>query len=135
MRNLIAAIACIGFALTSTAQNASAPTAALSPQAAKAKTTVSRLTPGDKLSVIEVSGMEEFGTLTAATEETFTFHNVDTSIDRTLRYEDVSKVRPGYGGYNSFTHRHTDNHKRLIAGVVVLGGLVALFVLVATQRD
>jgi hypothetical protein len=98
------------------------------------KVKVARLSPADKISVVRIQAEEEFGNFVSRTENDFTFYDVDEKHHVTLRYEDVKKVKEGYGGYN-IRGRHTDatrNRIILIAGVGVLLGLV--IALAATDK-
>ena len=52
----------------------------------------------------------------------------------TWRYEDVRKLKNGYGGYNLIRGRHTDRKKGFIVGAVVIGGLAALIGAVAAAK-
>lgn len=98
----------------------------LSPKAEVIRHQVEQLSPGAKISVIPYQGRKEFGTYLSSDPESFTFHDVDTKADMTLRYEDVKHIRNGYGGYNSIARRHTDRTRSLIIGVVVIGALIGL---------
>ena len=100
--------------------------APLSPKAAAIRNQVQQLSPGAKISVIPLQGREEFGSYLSSGPEAFVFHDVDTKIDVTLRYEEVKRIRNGYGGYNSIAQHHTDRHRALIIGVVVIGAILGL---------
>ncbi len=96
---------------------------------------VETLSLQDHISVIPVQGEEEFGVFVSRDVDGFTFYDVDRKTDVSFRYEDVRKVKDGYGGYNHLRRRHTDRTKALVAGGVVVGALVALIVAVAAARD
>lgn len=51
---------------------------------------------------------------------------MDQKQDVTLKYDDVKKVKDGYGGYNSIQGKHTDRTKRLVIVLVVVGVLGAV---------
>jgi len=103
----------------------------LSQNAAKIERHVAQLAPDAKVSVIPYRGEEEFGTFVSKTAEGFTFHDVDTKIDVTTKYEEVKDLRDGYGGYNHIRHRHTDRRRSMIIGAVVIAGLLGLVFAVA----
>ncbi len=101
----------------------------LSPHALKLRDRVQAIGVGSKVSVIFTHEHERYGMLTSITDSTFSFHDVDDSTDHTLAYDDVTKVRSGYGGYNHLRHRHTDRTHALIIGGIVIGGLLTLAIL------
>lgn len=103
----------------------------LSAHAAKIQLQVNQLVPGSKISVIPFHGQEAFGSFVSKGQQEFTFHDVDTSADATLKYEEVKVIRNGYGGYNHIRHRHTDKKRALIVGAVVVAGLLGLVLAVA----
>ncbi len=103
--------------------------------ATKVKAKVETLTPQAHISVIPVQGEEEFGAFSSREANGFTFYDVDRKTEVSFRYEDVRKVKDGYGGYNHLRRRHTDRTKAFVAGAVVVGSLVALIVAVALARD
>lgn len=103
--------------------------------ATKVKAKVETLASQAHISVIPAQGEEEFGAFVSSDADGFTFYDVDRKTDVSFRYEDVRKVKDGYGGYNHLRRRHTDRTKALVAGAVVVGALVALIVAVALARD
>jgi uncharacterized protein (DUF2249 family) len=134
MRTPIVLGLCLALTLSATAQQASLAPIALSKRAEKVKTAIGKLSPGGKLSVIPTHGPEEYGALLSSTDNAFTFHDVDTNADVLFRFEDVRKVREGYGGYNNFAHKHVDRTRSRIAIACVLGG-VAVVLGVALALD
>jgi hypothetical protein len=92
---------------------------------------VDQLVPGSKISVIPFHGQEAFGSFESKGLQEFTFHDVDTGTDATLKYEEVKVIRNGYGGYNHLRHRHTDKKRALIIGTLVVAGLLGLVFAVA----
>jgi hypothetical protein len=117
---------CLSVSLTCLAQQPS-----LSTRAQKIKTEVGAFSPGDKMSVIRQDGPEEFGTLASSGSEEFVLDDIDIKRQVHLRYEDVRKIRRGYGRYNFVAKRHTDAHKSMIVGIVVIGVLIGLIVAAA----
>jgi hypothetical protein len=92
---------------------------------------VEQLVPGRKISVIPLHGQEAFGSFVSKGQQEFTFHDVDTRTDVTLKYEEVKVIRNGYGGYNHLHHRHTDKKRALIVGALVVAGLLGLVFAIA----
>jgi len=115
----LALILCV--AATSVAQQ-------LSPATTKLRAHVQSISSGSKISILFLHEDERFGTFISAADTTFRFHDIDTQQDRTISYDDVRKVKLGYGGYNSAAHRHIDHTKALIIGGIVIGGLIALII-------
>ena len=98
----------------------------LSPPAQRVHDQVAAIPIGSKISVIARNAPETYGTLLTAEPATFTYHDVDDKLDKTLSYEVVKKVKAGYGGYNSIRNRHTDRTKVLVISVILVAGLIAL---------
>ena len=128
---LVAAFVVACLTLTTSAQQ----TVALSKSAAAIKQRADTLKPQAKISVIPRSGSEEFGTFVSNNDEGFTFIDVDRNTTVTMRYEDVKKLKDGYGGYNSVQQRHTDRTKGLVVAVIAVGALGGLIAAVATAKD
>lgn len=63
--------------------------------------------------------------------ESFSFYDVDRKMDVSLRYEDVKKVKDGYGGYNHLRGRHVDRTRAHVVVAIFAGALVALVVVAA----
>ena len=101
---------------------------------AQVKAQVDKLATGDKLSVIPFHAAEEYGTLISKDPDSFTFYDVDTKATVQLRFENVKKVKAGYGGYNSMRGRHTDRTKSFVAGIFIMGGLIALVLAAASAK-
>ena len=128
-RMRVAAVGLVVFA-------ASLSGAAQQPLPAKAERVrrqVETLQPQDRISVIPVQGEEEYGSFVSHTETEFTFHDVDRKSDVALRYDEVKKVKPGYGGYNSLRHRHVDRERQRLFIGIMAGALVGLVVAVAVS--
>jgi hypothetical protein len=96
---------------------------------------VSTLKAGDKISVVFLHAAERYGTFQSSRQNDFTFHDVDQNVDVTFPYADVRKVKNGYGGYNSFTHTHTDHTKAYIGIGIATGLIVAVVVAAATAKN
>ena len=121
MKSALAVILCLTLATSTTAQQ----TQSLSKDALKVKQQVSAVAVGAHISVIRRDAPEEFGTFVSADDSAFTFYDVDTKTEVHLNFEDVRKVKKGYGGYNYPNHRHVDRDKSRIVGIAVVGGLLA----------
>jgi len=71
------------------------------------------------------------GDLREPRDDSFSLYEVDERQTLTIGYEDVKKIRRGYGGYNSVSGRHVDPLHSRIAVIALLGGLVAILVVTA----
>ncbi|MBB5061475.1 uncharacterized protein (DUF2249 family) [Granulicella aggregans] len=96
---------------------------------------VSTLQAGDKISVVFMQAPERYGTFQSSRQDDFTFHDVDQDGDVTFPYADVKKVKSGYGGYNSLTHKHTDHTKAYIGIGIATGLIVAVIVAAAAAKN
>lgn len=104
-------------------------------EAAHVRQKAESLAPHSRISVIPRHGPEVFGELIAWGPESFTFHDIDSKTDVTLKYIEVRKLKSGYGGYNSARGTHTDHTKSLIVVLAVAGALGGLLAAVATSRN
>ena len=121
-RTFIVCILITGTTLVSVAQQA--PVTSKTASAVKHK--VEGLAPHAHITVIRTGAPEEFGEFISHDQDGFTFYDVDQKQSVTLRYDEVKKVKDGYGGYNSIRGRHTDRTKGLIVALALAGVLGAL---------
>ncbi len=104
----------------------------LSPQAEKVKEQVEKIGSAKALTVILPSGDEYYGTVSKIGATEFAIAEVDLKQIITLKYSEVKKVLKGYGG-KSFTGKRVHQRRSLIVGIAVVGGLIALVFVAATQ--
>ena len=109
-------------------QQAGAP---LSPSAVKIRNAIRSLPPGQELTVLMKGKPSYHGDLREPRDDSFSLYEVDERQTLTIAYEDVKKIRRGYGGYNSVSGRHVDPLHSRIAVIALLGGLVAILVVTA----
>jgi hypothetical protein len=128
---LLATLLILAVAWTTNAQQVPS----LPPRAAVIKHKADTLARDAKISVIPIQGQEEFGTFVSNDQETFTFYDVDSKAQVTLKYIEVKKLKDGYGGYNSIHQRHTDHTKAMIVAIATAGVIGALLIAVATAKD
>lgn len=120
--NLIACSLIIGSTMTSIAQQA----VPLPKSVIAVKQKAESLAPQAHITVVRVGSPEEFGNFISYGQESFTFYDVDQKQNVTLKYEDVKKIKDGYGGYNSARGKHTDRSKRLVIVLVTVGVIGAV---------
>jgi hypothetical protein len=106
----------------------------LSAKAEKIRHRVMALSLGSPITVIMKNKAEYHGSLGTVRDTEFVVNEVDENRPVTVRYEDVNKLRKDYGGYNSVSGRHVDPFRSKVTAALVLGGLVAL-VLVLVSLD
>ena len=107
----------------------------LSPGAQKIHDEVRSLSVGAEVTLLMKGKPEYHGDLRESGERSFSLYEVDEKQTLTIQYEDVKKVRLGYGGYNSVAGRHVDPARSRIAVVAVLAGLVVIVALVVHAKD
>ena len=130
--NLVLALS---FAFRPSASPASAQSnPVLSRQATAVRQKANRLSPQSPISVVRFHAQEEYGHFLSSDPESFTFYDIDQKAKVTLPYETVKKIKDGYGGYNSATHRHVDRRKAFITTAVAVGGLAVLIGATAAAR-
>ena len=109
--------------------------APLSPLASKIRDRIRSLPAGAKVTLLMKGKPEYHGDLLEQPgERSFSLYEVDAKQALTIQYEDVKKVRLGYGGYNSVTGRHVDPARGRIAVIAVLGSLVVIVALVVHAK-
>ena len=121
------------FCLTATVNGQQSP--ALSKHAETVKRKVGQLAPNAPISVIRVWGEEQYGSFQSEDNLSFTFLDIDRHENVTLRYEEVQKIKNGYGGVNTLHQKHTDHTKAIIITVVVLGVLGGVIAAAATAKN
>lgn len=112
-------VVCLVFLGVSSAQQ----TKPLSQHGAKIKRQVDGLTPGEEISVIRIRGSELFATFTSENADSFVCENVDAHVTVHLTFDEVGKVKRGYGSFNTLRQKHTDHVVGILAGAAVIGGI------------
>lgn len=107
----------------------------LSPSAAKIRTAIRSLSPGAAVTILMKGRPSYHGDLVETSDRSFLLYEVDARRTLTVQYEDVKKIRRGYGGYNSISGRHVDPLHRRIAVIAIAGALVAIVLAVALAKD
>jgi hypothetical protein len=96
---------------------------------------VATLRAGDTISIVFLHAAERYGTFQSSRQDDFTFHDVDQNADVTFPYAEVKKVKGGFGGYNSLTHKHTDHTRAYIGVGIATGILVGVVAAAAAARN
>lgn len=128
---LVAGILIAAFTASGNAQQAPA----LSKKAAAIQRKVASLPLHSRISVIRVHGGEEFGELLSLDPEGFTFHDIDRKVDVSLQYDEVRKVKKGYGGYNYARGRHVDRTTNLVVAGITVAAIGVLIGAVAAAKN
>ena len=125
MRKLLILLLASSFCVHATAQQ----TVLLSKNAQGVKRKVEGLAPQAHISLVRVDAEEEFGNFLSGDQEALTFYDVDSRRNVTVRYEDVKKIKHGYGGYNQLRGKHVDPTARrlgIFIIVALLGTVIGL---------
>ena len=110
--------------------------AAQTPRANQIRQQLAKIGVLGNLTVYLPGGMEYYGSIRSLGSDDFTINEVDLARPITLRYEEVRKVRSGYGATRSLNGKRIHPHKKLIVGLLVVGGLLALtFIAVASDHS
>ena len=107
----------------------------LSPSAVKIRDKIQALAPGDKVTVLRKDKPPYHSDLRKVEDRSFSLYEVDEKQIVNVKYEEVKKVRHGYGGYNSISGRHVDPLHNRIAVIALAGTLVAIVLAVALAKD
>jgi hypothetical protein len=105
-------------------------------QADKIHRQVDRIGVLGNVTVSMVGGAEYYGAVNRIGADDFSINEVDQRREITLRYSDVKRVRAGYGTTRNIRGQRIHPHTRLIVGLAVVGGLLALvFIAVAADKS
>jgi hypothetical protein len=109
---------------------------AQTPQVEKIRQQVGRIGNLNNVTVAMRDGHEYYGLITQVRQEDFLLNEVDLNREITVRFQDVKKVREGYGTRRNLYGRRIHPRTHLIVTLAVVGGLLALvFVAVATDKS
>ena len=109
---------------------------AQTPQVEKIRQQVGKIGNLNNVTVSMRDGHEYYGSITQIGREDFSVQEVDLNREITLRYQDVKKVREGYGTTRNLYGRRIHPRTKLIVTLAVVGGLIALvFVAVASDKS
>ena len=93
---------------------------------------------GQRMTVFLRNGDTLHGTLAQIREETFEVSEVDMRQTLTVRYDEVKKIRGGYGGVNLFTGKTTNAPPRGVR-IALFSGLAFLLalpiIMIATSKN
>lgn len=106
-------------------------------QVEKIMRTVFNVGVGQRMTVFLKNGDTLHGTLAQIEEDSFQVSEVDMRQTLTVRYDDVKKVRSGYGGINLFTGKRTSPRRGVrIALLSTLAATLALpIIIVAASKN
>lgn len=93
---------------------------------------------GQRMTVFLKSGDTLHGTLAEVREDDFQLAEVDRRQNLAVRYDEVKKVREGFGGINLFTGQRTSHSRgtRIAVTVAAFAGVLLLpIILVAASKD
>ncbi len=106
-------------------------------RAEKVRQAVEKIGTLGQITVYMPDGREFYGTVTRTSATAFSVNEVDQRREITLRYDEVKKVRGGYGtGGRTITRKRVHPRTKLIVTLAVVGGLLLLvFVAVASDHS
>jgi hypothetical protein len=100
----------------------------LSTHAQKVQTKIDGVSAGAPLTVILQDKTEFHGNLLSSDHAGFALDEIDLKKQIHVRYEDVKKLRNGYGGMNHATGRHVDPVRSKVIVIAVVGGVIAVLI-------
>jgi len=95
------------------------------PQVQKVKNQVQKIGIAEDTTVILLTGKEYYGAISKIEPDSFEIAEVDLKQRMAFDYKEVKKVRKGYGG-RTFGGKRVNPRASRIAGIAVVGGLIAL---------
>ena len=102
----------------------------------KIRQQISKIGVQGHITVYMTNGQEFYGSVSRIGADDFSVDEVDQRREVTLRYNDVKKVRGGYGTGRAINGKRIHPTKRLWVMVAVVGGLLTLvFVAVASDKS
>lgn len=105
-------------------------------KAVKVKQQAAKIGVLGKVTVYMPNGDEFYGNIRSLGADDFTINEVDLHRQITLRYDEVRRIRRGYGEGRSIYGKRIHPHTKLIVTLAVVGGLLAItFIAVASDRS
>ena len=105
-------------------------------QTDKIRQQISKIGIQGNITVYVSNGQEFYGSVSRIGTDDFSVDEVDQRREVRLRYDDVKKVRGGYGTGRAINGKRIHPKKRLWVMVAVVGGLLTLvFVAVASDKS
>ena len=105
-------------------------------QADKIRQQVDKIGLLGNITVSATGGAEYYGSVNRIGADDFSINEVDQRREITLRYNEVKRVRPGYGTSRNIQGQRIHPRTTLIVTLAVVGGLLALvFVAVASDKS
>ena len=112
--------------------------AAQSSKAVKIKQDVEKIGVAGNITVYMPDGHEYYGSVSRAGADDFAVNDIDLKREVTVRYDEVKKVRSGYGTGpgRTINGKRVHPHTKLITTLAIVGGLIVLvFVAVASDKS
>jgi hypothetical protein len=133
MKTMLIVVLCFTLVLSTSAQQSPSQPSALSRNAAKIERRVALLAKGAPIRVSRRGADEEYGAFISTQGDEFTILDVDTKIEVHLKFEDVRKIKDGYGSAKGPGHRAVAFPFRTLIGAVVVAGVIIAIVAVADK--
>jgi predicted RNA-binding protein len=109
----------------------------LSPEGEKVRKQVEKVGLGKTATVIMSDEREFYGSIKSIEADEFLFYEVDSKQLMTIRYDEVKKVRKGYGDRNYVTGKRVRPSKALIGAIAGAAAILVpvTIILVALSRE
>ncbi len=107
----------------------------LSSRASALKKKADRLSPGAQIRVIKMQGSDQYGQFRSDDDTGFTIYDIDRNENVSLRFEEVRKIKVGYGARNSSRQTRKSHRGAIIATCATLGVIGVLIAAVASAKD
>ena len=101
----------------------------------KLKIQVEKIGIGRKITVIRLDEREFYGSVSNIEADGFQIDEVDLKQTVGFKYNELKKVRKGYGGKNYAVGKRVNPRRSLLIGAVIVGGLFLILGIALSDKD
>lgn len=99
----------------------------------KVKEKIAKIGIGNDITIYMRNGKEFYGTVHAVDDNFVRISEVDLNVMLEARYDEIKSVAKGYGFGKTIDGRRIPPKKSLIRGAIIVGAIIGIGVLVASQ--
>jgi len=101
----------------------------------KFKQQVEKIGIGRNITVIRIDEREFYGSVSNIEADGFQIDEVDLKQTVSFKYNELKKVRKGYGGKNYAVGKRVNPRRSFLIGAAIVGGLVLILGIALSDKD
>ncbi len=101
----------------------------------KLKQQVEKTGIGKKITVIRLDGREFYGSVNSIEADGFQINEVDLKQTVSFKYNELKKVRKGYGGKNYAVGKRVKPGRGLLIGAAIFGTLFVILGIIVSDKN